>query len=193
MIEAAPQTEDRGAVLLGLARESIASAFGQTRPADSSADWLRAPGACFVTLTQGGELRGCIGSLEPRRSLLEDVTTNARMAAFRDPRFPPLGASELDDTRIEVSLLSPLEPLPAGSEAEALKLMKPHVDGIVLEETRHRATFLPQVWDALPDPRDFLAHLKAKAGLRPDFWSDDLRLYRYRVTKWSEPESGIGA
>jgi AmmeMemoRadiSam system protein A len=189
MTEAAAMNDDRGPVLLGLARQSIASAFGKTFDAAPSAEWLRAGGASFVTLMQGGKLRGCVGSVEPRRPLLEDVTVNARLAAFRDSRFPPLAACEFANTRIEVSLLSPLEPVPAHSEAEALPLIRPNVDGLVLEEGRHRATFLPQVWESLPDAGDFLAHLRLKAGLPHDFWSDDLRLYRYRVAKWGEPES----
>jgi hypothetical protein len=141
-------------------------------------------------LRQGGELRGCIGSVEARRSLLEDVMASARAAAFDDPRFPPLSADELESIRIEVSLLSALDPLPARSEAEALAQIMPHVDGIVLEWGRHRGTFLPQVWDTLPDARDFLAQLKIKTRLPHNSWSDEIRLCRYQVAKWSEPETG---
>jgi AmmeMemoRadiSam system protein B/AmmeMemoRadiSam system protein A len=184
--------EDRGPALLALARASIASAFGLSIDADRSAPWLHEKGACFVTLTQGGQLRGCIGDIEARRPLLESVTANARAAAFDDPRFRPLAASELANTRIEVSLLSPLESLPARSEAEALGRIRPRVDGLVLTCGRHRGTFLPQVWESLPDPRDFLRQLKLKAGLPADFWSDDVRLDRYHVSKWSEPEIGPG-
>jgi len=118
------------------------------------------------------------------------VTRIARSAAFDDPRFPPLDASELESTCISVSLLSALEPLPAGSEEEALRRIKPDVDGLLLECGRHRSTFLPQVWEEVPDARDFLGHLKLKAGLPDDFWSDQIRLYRYQVAKWSEPEIG---
>ena len=184
--------DGRGAVLLGLARGAIASGLGHHMGLPASAPWLREPGACFVTLTVGGQLRGCIGSLEPRRSLLEDVRANAAAAAFRDPRFPPLTAEEFDATRIEVSLLSPLEPMPVTGQADALRQLVPGVDGVVLEWRRHRGTFLPQVWQELPDPRDFLAQLKRKAGLDPDFWADDIRLSRYHVTKWSEPGAGRG-
>ncbi len=180
--------ENRGAVLLGLARASIASAFGPARCADQSAPWLRAEGACFVTLRQDGELRGCVGSVEAYRPLLEDVTANAHASAFRDSRFPPLRASELERTRIEVSLLSPRELLSVRSEADALAQVRPHIDGLVLEWGRHRGTFLPQVWEALPDPRDFLVQLKLKVGLPYDFWSDEIRLGRYQVAKWSESE-----
>jgi len=190
MTDATPMNEGRGPVLLALARAAIASVFGQTFCVDQSAPWLRAKGACFVTLTKSGELRGCVGGLEPHYSLLEAVTRIARSAAFDDPRFPPLDASELESTRISVSLLSALEPLPAGSEEDALRRIKPDVDGLLLECGRHRSTFLPQVWEEVPDARDFLGHLKLKAGLPDDFWSDEIRLYRYQVAKWSEPENG---
>ncbi|NLH83669.1 MAG: AmmeMemoRadiSam system protein A [Phyllobacteriaceae bacterium] len=183
-----------GATLLVLARGAIAEALGRPTgaapPLGRSTPRLAEPGAAFVTLTEGGELRGCIGSLAPRRALADDVVANARAAAFDDPRFPPLARDELDRIRVEVSVLSPLEPLPVVSEADALAKIRPGVDGLVLEWGRHRGTFLPQVWDDLPDPRAFLAHLKRKAGLPPDFWADDLRLSRYHVEKWSEPEAG---
>ncbi|MDI9849157.1 AmmeMemoRadiSam system protein A [Rhodoblastus sp. 17X3] len=190
MTEAAVTLEDRGPVLLGLARAAIASALGRVGRADRSAPWLREKGACFVTLTQDGNLSGCVGSIEAHRSLLEDVTANARAAAFADPRFPPLGGEALERARIEVSLLSPTQQLHVCSEAEALQQIRPHLDGLVLQWGRHCGAFLPQVWEALPDPSDFLAHLKRKAGLPHDFWVNDLRLYRYCVTKWSEPETG---
>jgi MEMO1 family protein len=188
--ETADTAEERGPVLLGLARSAIAHALGRTSQTVSSAPWLRAPGASFVTLKQEGALRGCVGSLEAYRPLTDDVAANARAAAFRDTRFRPLAAEEFERTRIEVSLLSPMEPLPAPSEGEAFARMRPRVDGIVLDWKGRRATFLPQVWEDLPDPRDFLAHLKRKAGLPLDFWAEDLRLFRYTVAKWSEPEKG---
>jgi AmmeMemoRadiSam system protein A len=180
--------EERGPILLALARGSIARAFGQPDNADRSAPWLRAKGACFVTLTLGPKLRGCVGNIEARRPLLDEVTAVARAAAFDDPRFPSLSANELESTRIEVSLLSALEPLPVRSEDEVLGQIRPHVDGLVLEWGRHSGTFLPQVWTALPDTRDFLRQLKLKAGLPRDFWSDEIRLYRYQAAKWREPE-----
>ena len=182
------RNEERGPVLLAIARASIASAFGQSDRADRSAPWLRAKGACFVTLTLDRKLRGCVGSIEARRPLLDEVTAVARAAAFDDPRFPPLSVNELESTRIEVSQLSTLEPLPVRSEGEVLGQMRPHVDGFVLEWGQHRGTFLPQVWADLPDTRDFLSQLKLKAGLPHDFWSDEIRLYRYQVAKWREPE-----
>jgi hypothetical protein len=183
---------DRGEVLLAIARESLAEAFegtGESRPARQDAPWLAEPGATFVTLTRGGELRGCIGSLEPHRPLGEDVRANARAAAFRDPRFPPLAAAELPRVTIEVSLLGPAVPLAVTSEAEALARLRPERDGVILEYGEARATFLPQVWEQLPDPRSFVAHLKQKAGLPPSFWSPELRLWTYEVTKWEETPS----
>jgi AmmeMemoRadiSam system protein A len=185
---------ERGRVLLALAREAIAAALGEPQPpadrvtpAQRAAPWLRAPGACFVTLTQEGRLRGCIGSVRARRPLADDLRANARAAALADPRFPPLTASELAYTRVEVSLLSVASPLPAATEEEAIAALRPGIDGIILELGGDaHATFLPQVWDSLPAPRDFLAQLKHKAGLPSDFWSPDLRLQRYTVTKWTE-------
>ena len=182
--------DDRSRVLLALARASIASALGETCFADQSAPWLRDKAACFVTLKQSGELRGCVGDVEARRSLLEAVTAAAHAAAFEDPRFPPLTASELTNIQIEVSVLSPLEQMAALSEAEVWKHVRPHVDGLLLKSGRHRGIFLPQVWSSAPNAQDFLGLLKRKAGLPADFWSDEIRLYRFQVAKCSEPESG---
>lgn len=147
---------------------------------------LQAPGATFVTLTADGELRGCIGSLEPYRPLADDVTANARAAAFSDYRFPSLTARELSSLCVEVSLLGPAEPLAASSEAEAIAQLEPGRDGIILAADGRRATFLPQVWESLPDPEDFLAHLKRKAGLPADCWPPSIALWRYQVRKWKE-------
>lgn len=179
---------ERGRVLTQLARASIARALGEPVDEPPRPDWLKAPGAVFVTLTRNGELRGCIGSLEARRSLEEDVVENARMAAFGDPRFAPLTRAELNDTRVEVSVLSHAEPIRFSDEEDALKQLRPGVDGVILEYGRHRATFLPQVWQQLPEPREFMAHLKRKASLPADFWADGVRLYRYTVEKYEEDE-----
>jgi len=185
-----PSRAERGPVLLAIARAAIADAFGRMVAADRSAAWLDERRACFVTLTEDRRLRGCIGSLAPRGALADEVAHNARAAAFDDPRFPPLAAEELDRTRIEVSLLSDLEPLPVRSQAEALRAIRPGVDGLVLEWRGRRGTFLPQVWQQLPDPNDFLLQLRRKAGLPRDLWSEEIRLSRYHVDKWSEPETG---
>lgn len=177
---------NQGAVLLPIARSSISYALGQVHEAAEDAAWLQENGACFITLTQEGQLRGCIGTLEARRSLLEDVKANAKAAAFHDPRFSPLASAELNYTEIEVSLLSPMQALNFTNEQEALAQLQPGMDGVVFEFGRYRSTFLPQVWEQLPATADFMAHLKHKAGLKPDFWADEVRLYRYTVSKWKE-------
>ena len=180
-------TADAGQVLLPIARAAIARELGRVEPADEEAGWLKNPGATFVTLRQGEKLRGCIGTLEAHRALLDDVKGNARAAAFRDPRFPPLSREELDVTRIEVSLLSPMEALVFENEQDALSQLHAGVHGVVFEYGYHKSTFLPQVWEDLTDPAEFLATLKQKAGLPPDFWDPDVKLARYTVSKWSEP------
>ena len=177
---------ETGEVLLKIARAAIAAELGRPQPAQSDAAWLREPGASFITLKQGENLRGCIGTLRAHRPLLEDVTANALGAAFRDPRFTPLLADELDRTRLEVSLLSGLEALPFEHERDALSRLRPGIDGIVFEYGYHQSTFLPQVWEELPDPAEFMAHLKHKAGLPPDFWDPEVKLSRYTVSKWRE-------
>ena len=177
---------DRGPTLLALARASIAQALGFPRAEGDLPPWLQEPGASFVTLTQNGQLRGCIGSLAAHRPLGEDVRANAVAAALRDPRFPALTATELARTRVEVSVLSAMQPLAFSSEADALAQLRPQVDGVVLEYGAHRGTFLPQVWEQLPTPKEFMAHLKRKAGLSADFWADGVRLQRYTVEKWKE-------
>lgn len=144
--------------------------------------------ATFVTLQAHGELRGCIGALEPHRTLVEDVNHNAFAAAFQDPRFRPLGPGELDRVRIEISVLSPPEPVAAESEEDLLARLRPGVDGLILEEAGRRATFLPSVWESLPGPRRFLRQLKRKAGLAPDYWSRSLAVWRYTTESFGEPE-----
>lgn len=188
-------TEDqtRGATLLTLARAAIASQFGHDHAADDAAPWLREQGACFVTLTQHGALRGCIGTLQAHRPLRDDVRANAVAAALRDPRFAPLSAPELDRTEVEVSLLSPMQALAFDSEAEALARLRPGIDGVVFEYGSRRSTFLPQVWEQLPRVDDFMAQLKRKAGLPAGFWHDEVRLQRYSVSKWKERELRLAA
>ena len=178
-----------GHTLLPIARAAISTALGFPQQADEEATWLQAPGACFVTLTQRGELRGCIGTLEARRSLLADVKANAVAAALHDTRFTPLSLPELPRTRVEVSLLSSMQPMLFADEADALAQLQPGVDGVVFEHGHHRSTFLPQVWEQLPRAANFMAHLKQKAGLPPDFWAKEVRLQRYAVRKWTEGES----
>lgn len=181
-----------GKILLQFARAEIAQALGLKADIalPHGAGWLAAQGASFVTLMKQGELRGCIGTLEAHRPLLEDVRKNARAAAFEDPRFFPLRREEFADISVEVSLLSAPEPFAVETEAEALSALRPHRDGVVLEYGWHRATFLPQVWEQLPEPRKFLQQLKRKAGLPADFWADNLLLFRYDVQKWKEAQRG---
>jgi AmmeMemoRadiSam system protein A len=179
---------ERGAILLSLARASISTALGRPLKTDENAPWLKEMGASFVTLTQRGQLRGCIGTLEAHRSLLADVKANAVAAALRDPRFAPLTLAELADAEIEVSVLSPMQPMQFESEEQALAQLRPGIDGVVFEYERYRSTFLPQVWKQLPLPKSFMSQLKQKAGLTPDFWAKEVRLQRYAVSKWKESE-----
>lgn len=180
--------EDHGETLLSTARGAIGEHFGMPLTLRSEAARLRAHGASFVTLTMQGELRGCIGSLEAVRPLLEDVRRNARAAAFADPRFPPLSREEFGVLRVEVSVLSRPEAMSVDSEDDALRQMRPGVDGLVLSLGHLRSTFLPQVWEQLPDATSFLRALKRKAGLPGDFWSSGMQLARYTVTKYREQD-----
>ncbi len=186
-----PESEDRqGEALLTTARGAIASRFERESATPEAQPWMQQHGASFVTLTLAGELRGCIGSLEAHRPLLEDVRKNAIAAAFHDPRFAPLSEAEFECIRVEVSVLTPAEPLQFESEVHVLNQLRPGQDGLILEFGRHRSTFLPQVWETLTEPASFLAHLKRKAGLPADFWHEELRLSRYAVAKWKESAHG---
>jgi len=180
--------QDAGHVLLPLARAAIAAQLGLTHTASEDLPWLKASGACFITLTLESRLRGCIGTLRAHRTLAEDVKANAVAAAFRDPRFPPLGSVEFSSVALEISVLSVLEPLRFSNEPDALRQLRAGVDGVVFEYGYHTGTFLPQVWEDFKEPSDFLAHLKYKAGLPPDFWDAEVRLLRYTVHKWRETE-----
>ena len=179
----------QGRILLPIARAAISSALNIPLIADESAPWLAEQGACFITLTQRGALRGCIGSLQAHRSLIADVKHNAVAAALHDPRFPPLSQAELDITKIEISLLSSVQPMSFRDEADALAQLRPGVDGVIFECGPYRSTYLPQVWEHFPQPQQFLASLKNKAGLQGNFWADGVRLSRYTVTKWKESDT----
>jgi AmmeMemoRadiSam system protein A len=172
-------------VLLAIARAAIERGPAPLERAPPPEPWLAVPGATFVTLKLDGELRGCIGSLEPRRPLAEDVASNARAAAYRDPRFPPVDAGELRRLEVEVSLLSAPEPLAVRTEEDAVRALRPGIDGVILEFGELRSTFLPQVWESLPEPADFLGELKRKAGLPRYFWDPAIRLSRYTVEKFA--------
>jgi AmmeMemoRadiSam system protein A len=177
-----------GLALLRLARAAIAERLGFAAQPAPDHDALARPGATFVTLTLKGDLRGCIGTLAAFRRLDDDVRANALAAAFRDPRFPPLERAEYENTSIEVSLLGPSLPLPVTGEEELLARLRPGSDGLILEHAGQRATFLPQVWESLPEPREFVQALKRKAGWGEDFWSPQMNVRRYEVTKWKESE-----
>lgn len=170
------------AELVGVARRAIEAGLEGVRlrvPLDRCAEPLRAVRATFVTLKIGGELRGCIGTIEARRALVEDVAWNAYAAAFEDPRFPPLGRAEFASVDVHLSILSLPDPLHFGSEEDLLAQLRPNIDGLLLEEGRRRSTFLPSVWEQLPDAAEFLRHLKRKAGLPADYWSATVRVSRY--------------
>jgi len=137
--------------------------------------------ASFVTLRIGEQLRGCTGTLEASRPLVVDVAHNAFGSAFRDSRFAPLTNEEFPDLDLHISVLDSPERLAVASEEELLRALRPGKDGLVLEEGVQRATFLPAVWEQLPAPREFLRHLKEKAGFPSDYWSPTLRLFRYTV------------
>ncbi len=176
----------QGKTLVQLARAAIAGELGFVAHDLPRTDWLEEPGATFVTLTLHDRLRGCIGSLEAYRPLVDDVRHNARAAAFQDARFDPLSKEEFAEVRVDVSLLSKPEAIRFTSEQDALAQLRPGIDGVILELGRHRATYLPQVWAQLQQPQMFLNHLKEKAGLPGDFWSDEVKLSRYTVQKWHE-------
>lgn len=183
MLEADLQRDWRF-VLATIGRQAVVAAAHRedyAPPSEWLAGRLAEPGASFVTLRAAGELRGCIGSLTARRALGLDVAANARAAALDDRRFPPLGSQELPQLAVEISLLTPPEALPVRSRRELLAALRPGVDGLVLEEDGHRATFLPAVWEQLPDPEAFVGQLERKAGLRAGSWSPERRFYRYHA------------
>lgn len=177
--------EEAGQTLLKIARSAIESRlFGATQAPD--APWLQQAGATFVTLTKDGELRGCIGSLQAARPLGADVAENAVSAAFRDPRFPPMTPEEWPSVRVEVSLLSAPKPMRFADEADLLSQVRAGEDGLILECDGRRATFLPQVWESIPDKMLFLRELVRKAGLPRDTRLGRCKVWRYTVTKWQE-------
>jgi AmmeMemoRadiSam system protein A len=178
-------TPDEREVLLDLALRSIEHGLDEgralpVRPEDYP-ERLHAERATFVTLHRGGLLRGCIGHLEAFQPLVRDVADNAWAAAFRDPRFPPLGRGEMPGLRLHISVLSPPQPLTFDSEAGLLAQIRPGVDGLILQDGMARGTFLPSVWESLPRVEDFWVHLKRKAGLPARHWSATLRVFRYQT------------
>ncbi len=181
----------QGKVLLAAARDSIAASLsGNGVKALPDEAWLREHRATFVTLKLNGQLRGCIGMLEPARPLGEDVLANARAAAFSDPRFKPLTPAELKALEIEVSILSRPARLVFEDHADLIRQIKPGLDGLIIESgsgaSGRRGTFLPQVWESIPGAEEFIAQLKLKAGLPADTRTTACRFKRYRVAKWTE-------
>lgn len=190
-----PFTQQQGQTLLKLARKTLLAHFGLELP-DLQADArqavlqdpaLRAECGAFVTLKKEGQLRGCIGTLEGREPLVENVRANAINAAFHDPRFRPLKKDELDKITIEVSVLSRPQPLDYKDAQDLIAKLEPGVDGVIIRKGPASATFLPQVWDQLPKAEDFLCHLCLKAGLKADAWRDgQLNVDIYQVQYFEE-------
>lgn len=178
--------DEDGRTLARYARASITAALGGPIDTTPSFPGAERTAATFVTLRRAGELHGCIGSIEPRRSLVDDVRSNAVSAALFDPRATPLSPADVALLDVEVSLLSPMQQLEFVDEATAIAALRPGRDGVLLRCRGRRATFLPQVWRSLPEPERFLASLKTKAGFSASFWSAELELYRYDVVKWSD-------
>jgi AmmeMemoRadiSam system protein A len=183
-----PESKNR---LLRIARETIESNLQKKAEAglelSSLPLELKAEGACFVTLTRAGELRGCIGSLEARQPLAMDVQEHAVDAAFHDFRFPPLTESELPGLHIELSVLSAPEPLLYQNAEDLPGLLRPGVDGVILSRGMRRATFLPQVWEKVPEPATFLDMLCEKMGLDYDLWRrQKLDVFTYQVDSFEE-------
>ncbi|MBN2548202.1 MAG: AmmeMemoRadiSam system protein A [Anaerolineales bacterium] len=184
-------TSEEKMILLQLARQALEDAVkGKAlAPVDDErlSPRLRQPGASFVTLTLGGDLRGCIGALEPFQSLVEDVREHAMAAGLQDFRFPPVQPEELAHISIEVSRLTMPEELPYDSADDLLSKLRPHVDGVILRDGFHRATFLPQVWEKIPEPAVFLSHLCQKMGAPADLWRyKKLRVQIYQVEEFHE-------
>lgn len=171
-------------LLAGRALEVDSHGFGMT---------LGEIAATFVTLKIDGRLRGCVGRLEATRALVADVAGNAYSAAFEDPRFSPLTPGEARLVAMHISILSPPVPLPCESEAELLERLEPGVHGVILHEGSRRGTFLPVMWQSLPEPSEFIRQLKIKTGLEPDYWSPTLRVECYTAYSFGEASPPRGA
>ncbi len=187
-------TPEEQNTLLRLAREALELGVKGRHlpPIDPSSITarLKEEGASFVTLTEGGELRGCIGALEPYQSLADDVREHAVAAALEDPRFPPVSDRELSRINIEVSRLTRPVPLPYRDAKDLLSKLRPHVDGVILRDGFRRATFLPQVWEKIPDPAEFLSNLCYKMGADPELWRrKHIEVLIYQVEEFREPAS----
>ena len=183
-------TDSQQQALLNTARESIQQGLerGQSLAVKADPDTpFATPRACFVTLKIDDQLRGCIGSLEAYRPLIIDVAENAYAAAFQDPRFAPLTRPELARLNLSLSILSPAESMTFDSQEDLLRQLKPGIDGLIIQEGTRRGTFLPSVWESLPQAASFLNHLKLKAGLPEDYWSDSVQVWRYKTESFTAP------
>jgi MEMO1 family protein len=174
-----------GALMNDVARRSICGDKA-LQPSATLPPELKRVGASFVTLRKAGSLRGCCGSVMARWPLAEDIRANATRSAFRDPRFTPLQPTEWGEVSLTVTLLSPLEPMRFESEADLLSQLQPHRDGLVIEDAGRQAVFLPSVWEQLTRKEEFIAHLKAKAGLPRGHWSPNFRASRFITTQTVE-------
>jgi AmmeMemoRadiSam system protein A len=183
--------------LLDLARRSIARGIDGRGHGLPPGDWTGAMlehRATFTTLKMSGELRGCCGTIEPRRPLVEDVWHSAWTSAFADPRFQPVSEFEIGLLEISISVLTPLEPLDVRGEAELVRALVPGEDGIVIRSGLRQAMFLPAVWDAIPDPREFVVALKRKAGWPAFGWPTGATVLRYRTESFcSDGRGTLGA
>ena len=170
--------------LLEIARHSIQSGLDDNHALqvdrDDISKKLSEKRASFVTLTQNTELRGCMGTLEANEALAQSVANTSYNAAFCDPRFAKLERHEANQTLIEISVLTPMQPLSVIDRQDLFKQLRPGIDGLLLQDGRHRATFLPKVWESLEQPQEFFQHLLRKAGLSGTHWSDNMRLHRYQ-------------
>lgn len=186
-----PELRDRGAVLVAWSRARLIQKLGGAVAVRPDAPWCSDPGATFVTVHwRDGRLQGCIGSIEPRFSIVDDVEHNVIAAACHDPRARPVSLCDVANLDIELSILSSLEPIAFDDEASALAAIQPGVDGVVLQWEGERATFLPSMWSRLPDVREFMQGLKTKAGLPATFWRADMKLWRYAVDRHFDAGEG---
>ena len=191
MTEKDKLSEEEGKSLLEAARKAIENQlYGRKKANDSDADFpakFHERRGTFVTLTIHGNLRGCIGHIVPQESLIEGIRVNAINAAFRDPRFRPVSRKEWENVNIEVSILSEPKALSYTDSNDLLRKLRPGTDGLILKKGYCQATFLPQVWEQLPEKQDFLSHLCLKAGLDGDAWKEgDLEVSTYRVQAFEE-------
>ena len=185
LISSIKLSDEEQRLCLKLARQSILHGLQQgsalqVRTADYSND-LQQQAACFVTLHKDGQLRGCIGALEAYQPLINDIVEHAFSAAFQDPRFPALKEDEYKKLEIDISVLGKPVPMRFDSEEDLLQQIRPNVDGLILEFGYNRGTFLPSVWEQLPDKKEFLNHLKMKAGLPMHWWDNGAKISRYET------------